>query len=102
MAKKKADLVEEAEAAGVEDAEDLTVPELKEALAAPTSLEGNVRAVSEGGVAYLEFGSITPDDDEAQWEASHRHALTRDEAMELMNELPNVLQDANSSAAHHG
>lgn len=100
MAKKKADLVEEAAAAGVEDAEDLTVAELKEALVAPT--EANVKVENRGGQVVLVFGAHVPDEEEASFDEVALFAISRDDAVQLAQDLPTVAQDAAATAVHSG
>ncbi len=100
MAKKKAELVAEAEAAGVEDAEDLTVPELKDALEAPT--EASVKVENRGGQVVLVFGAHVPDEEEAGFDEAATFAISRDDAVQLAQDLPTVAQDAAAMGAHSG
>ena len=100
MAKKKAELVEEAAAAGVEDAEELTVAELKDALEAPT--EANVKVENRGGQVVLVFGAHVPDEEEAGFDEVAAYAISRDDAVQLAQDLPTVAQDASATAAHTG
>lgn len=100
MSKKKAELVEEAAAAGVEDPEDLTVAELKDALTAPT--EASVKVENREGQIVVVFGTHVPDEEEASFDEVAAYAISRDDAVQLAADLPTVAQAAVAGAVHRG
>ncbi len=122
---KKAELQKQAEDLGI-DPEGLTVEELEEAIAAeeaqmeeekevpaaeadestaetvPAPVEANVKAENRGGAITLVFGSHVPDEEEAGFNETASFVISRDEAVQLAQDLPVVAQDATATAVHSG